>query len=106
MVKKSNGSLIAQWLLNNKKCEFTIDTGATRSIVMFDLISNPPIERLRQILILETANSEQIVVHGETVVQISIGSFKHETKVLVSDVVDKFILGLLFLLDKIRKLKE
>jgi len=33
-------------------------------------------------------------VHGEIVVQISIGSFKLEAKVLVADIVDAFILGL------------
>lgn len=70
--------------------------------VRFDIISDPPIEGLRQTLILETANGEQIVVHGETVVQISIGSFKHETKVLVANIVDTFILGL----DKILKLNK
>jgi len=44
--------------------------------------------------ILETANGDRIVVHGEAVVQITIGSFKHQAKVLVADIVDTFILGL------------
>jgi len=50
-------------------------------------------QKLRRTPILETANGDRIVVHGETVVQITIGSCKHQAKVLVADIVDTFILG-------------
>jgi len=60
MIKRCNGSLIAQGLLNNKECELTIDTGATRSIVRPDLITSTPMQKLRQTPILETANGDRI----------------------------------------------
>jgi len=53
--------------LNNKECEFIIETGATRSIVRLNLITSTPMLKLRQTPILETANGDRIVVHGEAV---------------------------------------
>jgi len=62
--------------------------------VRLDPITSTPMQKLRQTPILETANGDRIVVHGEAVLQITIGSFKHQAKVLVADIVDTFILGI------------
>ncbi|KAJ8912305.1 hypothetical protein NQ315_017338 [Exocentrus adspersus] len=91
---RNNESLVVQGTLYGKKCDITVDTGATRSVVRRDMVPRTSINESSLRPILETAKGDQITVYGNATINIGLGNTVLPMEVIVADIVDEFILGL------------
>ena len=94
--KKTEQSLYVYGLLDAKECMFTIDTGASLSIVRPDAIQKKrkPTEKK---VVLETATGHTAPILGVVDAQIQIGFHVFDQQFLVADILDECILGLNFM---------
>lgn len=91
-------SLTVEGTLNNQTCSFTVDTGASWTIVRPELLKRTvtwkghfPTCRL------QTATGQPVSVLGGTDVEINIGDRAYTQSVLIANITDDCILGLDFL---------
>lgn len=88
-------NLFINGFLENKECTLTLDTGASKSLIRFNLIDEMKINP-RYDSFLETATGERAPIYGEAPVNIQIANEVVKHVFLVADIVDECILGLDF----------
>ena len=93
MINKSENSLILPGKLDENGCVFIIDTGATKSIVRRDILTNQNIVPMPNTRVT-TATGQTARLYGEVQLNVCIGQFQLKENILVADIVDDFILGL------------
>lgn len=86
--------------LNSITCHFTIDTGASRTIVRPELLKRTIMWNRRPTVQLQTATGQPVTVFGETMAKITLGEQAFEYSVLIADITDDCIIGLDFLRDQ------
>ena len=88
---KTSGKLIVNGFAEGKTSSFTVDTGATVSIVRPDLISNrrPQISSCT----IQTVTGSPVNVLGKIDVRVRLGLLEFSHQMLVEDIVDGVILG-------------
>ncbi|KAJ8914881.1 hypothetical protein NQ315_014894 [Exocentrus adspersus] len=91
---RNNESLVVQGTLYGKKCDITVDTGATRSVVRRDMVPRTSIHESSLRPILETAKGDEITVYGNATINLGLGNAVLPMEIIVADIVDEFILGL------------
>ena len=86
-------------MMNGKCCQFTLDTGASRTVVSERRLDSIEKRRVRENvdLALSTATGQRIPIRGETTVAFKIGSTLYWQKVIIADITDDCIIGLDFL---------
>ncbi|KAJ8912996.1 hypothetical protein NQ315_002873 [Exocentrus adspersus] len=93
-MSRNNENLVVQGTLYGKKCDITVDTGATRSVVRRDIVPRTSINEASLRPILETAKGDEITVYGNATINLGLGNAVLPMEVIVADIVDEFILGL------------
>src|SRR3978361_1159279 len=91
---RTDDSLTIEGKVDDQKITITFDTGATRTIVRSGVVKGKRIEPLSQNLQLRTVTGETAAVMGEVKVNLQLGSFRLEPRILVADIEDEFILGM------------
>ena len=79
--------------LGGRRCPLTIDTGSSISLVRSDLLQEDA-ERLQEGW-LRTVTGERAPVHGWSNMQLGLGTLELPHKMLVADIKDECILGLI-----------
>ncbi|KAJ8916427.1 hypothetical protein NQ315_014640 [Exocentrus adspersus] len=93
-ISRNNDSLVVQGTLYGKKCDITVGTGATRSVVRRDMVPRTSINEYNCRPIQENAKGNEIMVYGNATINVGLRNTVLPMEVIVADIVDEFILGL------------
>lgn len=94
-INRKSNSLTIDGVINNKNHIVTLDTGASNSIIRYDLVKEP-IEPLIGIK-LTTATGEEAPIVGKITLQITVGNAVFNHEFIVAKIVDEIILGVDFM---------
>lgn len=96
MIQKRNSNLTACGYINGLKHIFTIDTGASHSIIRPDIVQGKcePLNNIR----LRTATGEPATVYGKIEVKVTIANISVKHVFIVADIVDEVIIGADFMI--------
>jgi predicted aspartyl protease len=90
----AKGRLTADGWIQEKPCRVTIDTGASATVAIPDIVAGLPERELSRPYMLQTASDETIPVVKEAHVELTIGRCTLRSWVFVADIMNNFILGL------------
>ncbi|XP_037813635.1 uncharacterized protein LOC119604837 [Lucilia sericata] len=96
VMQQKNSNLTAGGYINGRKHIFTIDTGASQSIIRPDLVKKT-IEPLCGVR-LRTATGEPATVYGKVNAKVNIANISVDHLFIVADIVDEVIIGADFMI--------
>ncbi|CAF4760063.1 unnamed protein product [Pieris macdunnoughi] len=95
-VRRGN-TLVIDGVVNGTKCDLTLDTGASRTVIRYQLLKSFYGSPSRGIVQLVTATGQRITDRGEGIATFKIGGRFYRHKVVLADIVDDCIIGLDFM---------
>ncbi|CAH3930651.1 unnamed protein product [Pieris brassicae] len=95
-VRRGN-TLVIEGEVNGTKCDLTLDTGASRTVIRYQLLKTFYKNPSRGIVKLITATGQRITDRGEGIATFKIGGSLYRHKVVLADIVDDCIIGLDFM---------
>ena len=94
----NGNSLIIEGTLNQRACNFTVDTGASRTIIRPELLKRTILWQTETPAYrLQTATGQPVSVLGDTEIEFKIGDQVYTHSALIANITDDCILGLDFL---------
>ncbi|CAF4895233.1 unnamed protein product [Pieris macdunnoughi] len=94
---QDGNTIVIDGEVNGTRCELTLDTGASRTVIRYQLLKSFYKSLSGGNVQLLTATGQHITVRGEGIATFKIGGRTYRHEVVIADIVDDCIIGLDFM---------